>query len=183
MISEIVPGVWKISNDSNIYYIKDKNMLIDCGDRRFLENIKKDCASLFDFSSIKMVVFTHLHYDHCGCVDLFHYAKFYASHEEIRAYQKNPKGMLFSNDMVKLIGGIDLVPFDKLEGFEIIKTPGHTAGGICLLYKGLLFSGDTLFENGVGRVDLYSSDSRDMEFSLAMLKRIKYDVLCPGHDY
>ncbi len=158
-------------------------MLIDCGDRRYLDAVKADCSSLFDFSSIKVIVFTHLHYDHCGCIDLFPYAKFYASPEEIRAYQKNPMGLLFSNEMVKLIDGVELVPFNDLIDFDVIKTPGHTAGGICLLYKGLLFSGDTLFENGVGRTDLYSSTSRDMEFSVAMLKRIKFDVLCPGHDY
>ena len=37
---------------------------------------------------------------------------------------------------------------------EVIHTPGHSPGGICLLGDGNLFSGDTLFVGGIGRTDL-----------------------------
>ena len=37
---------------------------------------------------------------------------------------------------------------------EVIHTPGHTPGGICLRYKKHLFTGDTLFAGGIGRVDM-----------------------------
>jgi glyoxylase-like metal-dependent hydrolase (beta-lactamase superfamily II) len=66
------------------------------------------------------------------------------------------------------------VPLDNLIGFEVIKTPGHTAGGICLLLKDgmILFSGDTLFDDGQGRTDLYSSDPVAMKNSLKLKKEM-----------
>ncbi len=44
------------------------------------------------------------------------------------------------------------------EKLEIIHTPGHTKGGICILTGNLLFSGDTLFAEGIGRADLPGGD-------------------------
>jgi hydroxyacylglutathione hydrolase len=44
--------------------------------------------------------------------------------------------------------------------FRILHSPGHTAGGICVLTGKHLFSGDTLFRHGVGRSDLPTGDGR-----------------------
>ena len=55
-------------------------------------------------------------------------------------------------------------------------------GEVCFLYRGVLFSGDTLFYDGHGRTDLETGSKEEMKRSLEKLKRVKYDVLCPGHD-
>jgi len=47
----------------------------------------------------------------------------------------------------------DIISLGNLK-FTVLHTPGHTPGGICLLGEGVLFSGDTLFNYGVGRADL-----------------------------
>ncbi|HII30317.1 hypothetical protein COT48_06140 [Candidatus Woesearchaeota archaeon CG08_land_8_20_14_0_20_47_9] len=70
-------------------------------------------------------------------------------------------------------------------GLEIINTPGHTAGSVCIWYKkeGVLFSGDTIFRKGIGRTDLPSSRPGLMKASLARVSKLPFKLLCPGHDY
>ncbi|MBW2061070.1 MAG: MBL fold metallo-hydrolase [Deltaproteobacteria bacterium] len=67
---------------------------------------------------------------------------------------------------------------------EIIHTPGHTPGGLCLLGEGQLFTGDTLFVGSGGRTDLpYGSLSALLD-SIKKLMALPDDtVIWPGHDY
>ena len=66
--------------------------------------------------------------------------------------------------------------------FEILETPGHTPGSVCLLAEDAMFAGDTLFAGSCGRVDLPGGSPRDMRDSLDRLRQLKknYRVL-PGH--
>ena len=68
--------------------------------------------------------------------------------------------------------------------FAVLHTPGHSKGSVCLYLKdeGVLFSGDTLFEAGYGRVDLYGGDMMAMLNSLKSLFDLPGDTrVCPGH--
>ena len=63
-------------------------------------------------------------------------------------------------------------------------TPGHTPGSQCFRIKKTLVSGDTLFIQGCGRVDLPGSNSEDMYHSLQKLAALPDDtLLLPGHNY
>ena len=67
---------------------------------------------------------------------------------------------------------------------HIIPTPGHTAGGVCLQIGDALFTGDTLFPGACGRVDLPSSDAREMRKSLLKLSKLPDDTrIFAGHSY
>ena len=67
---------------------------------------------------------------------------------------------------------------------EFLHTPGHTPGSQCFRIKNTLVSGDTLFVQGCGRVDLPGSNSDHMFESLAKLKSLPDDtLLLPGHNY
>jgi glyoxylase-like metal-dependent hydrolase (beta-lactamase superfamily II) len=68
---------------------------------------------------------------------------------------------------------------------EFLHTPGHTPGSQCFLVRNRLVSGDTLFVQGCGRVDLPGSDPEEMYRSLTeRLAKLPDDVeLFPGHDY
>lgn len=78
---------------------------------------------------------------------------------------------------------------DKIEigqvSLEVIHTPGHSPGGICLLGAGNLFSGDTLFVGGIGRTDLPGSSHEQFMTSIKERLLVLPDetVVWPGHDY
>ncbi len=68
--------------------------------------------------------------------------------------------------------------------FTVLYTPGHSRGSVCLYLEGegALFSGDTLFRAGYGRLDLYGGKMGDMLRSLKALFRLPGDVkVYPGH--
>ena len=73
------------------------------------------------------------------------------------------------------IGGLEL---------EVLHTPGHSPGGCCLYAEGLgtVFSGDTLFAGGWGRVDFPGGDAEAMVSSLVRLSTLEDRLrVLPGH--
>ena len=138
------------------------------------------------------VVNTHGHIDHIGCDDEFAVPVYV--HEKDAALLKdsrlNLSGFLSAPFSVKseikqLKDGQKL----KLAGIEleVIHTPGHTPGGICLLVKAesrdILFSGDTLFHRSVGRTDFEGADEDSLLKSIREKLLILSDetVVYPGH--
>ena len=68
--------------------------------------------------------------------------------------------------------------------FEVIHTPGHTQGGVCLYAEGNLFTGDTLFVGDSGRTDLAGGHRPTLGASIRKLMAFGDDtVVWPGHDY
>jgi glyoxylase-like metal-dependent hydrolase (beta-lactamase superfamily II) len=171
MITKIKNNVWKFSFEnfgSYVYLIKleNKNILIDASSPENILELEKDLQELdLTPKDINIVILTHNHWDHTGGIILFLNSEFYASKKD---FGENLK------DIHKL----------KISGLKILDTPGHSKGGICILYKDILFSGDTLFNRGtIGRTDLPGSNEKEMKESLEKLNKIKYKILCPGHGY
>jgi glyoxylase-like metal-dependent hydrolase (beta-lactamase superfamily II) len=68
--------------------------------------------------------------------------------------------------------------------FDVIHSPGHTPGGICLHTQGNLFTGDTLFVGDSGRTDLPGGDRPTLGKSIRRLMQLPDDtIIWPGHDY
>ena len=68
--------------------------------------------------------------------------------------------------------------------YEILGTPGHSPGSVCLLFRKerALFSGDTLFAGSIGRTDLALGDGDEIMVSLARLAKLDDDIrVYPGH--
>ena len=65
----------------------------------------------------------------------------------------------------------------------VLHTPGHTPGSVCLCCEDVLFSGDTLFCESIGRTDFEGGDDAAMAASLARLAALPGDwQVLPGHE-
>lgn len=85
----------------------------------------------------------------------------------------------FSADI--LLEDSQIVKVGDLE-FKVISTPGHTAGGACYYVDNVLFSGDTLFFESVGRTDFKGADHATLLNSINKLLALPDEtVVYPGH--
>ncbi|MBR3604168.1 MAG: MBL fold metallo-hydrolase [Elusimicrobiaceae bacterium] len=129
--------------------------------------------------SLLAVFFTHGHFDHvrdCETLLRNHGLKAYLQ-EQDTALSGLPQEVLhtYNGEQNVKIGHFDI---------HIIPTPGHTAGCVCLQIGNVLFTGDTLFPGACGRVDLPSSDPRQMRKSLLNLSKLPEDTqIFAGHSY
>lgn len=138
------------------------------------------------------IVNTHGHWDHVGAnqtVSEKMGVPVYI-HEDDADYltdpAKNISNMMGTQSQTKaadhLLKEGDTVTFGSCE-LEVIHTPGHTPGGICLYGHGVLFCGDTLFYRSIGRTDLPGGDFHTLIESIKnKIFTLPGDTLvCPGH--
>lgn len=135
---------------------------------------------------------THYHPDHIGGGFSGHSIAGLAELMEKRpvpvyAHKEEAAGVVkvteISERDVKKVDSGDRLDIGPIE-VEFLHTPGHTPGSQCFRVKNTLVSGDTLFIQGCGRVDLPGSDVEAMFQSLNKLKALPDEtLLLPGHNY
>ncbi|AKL93927.1 Zn-dependent hydrolase [Clostridium aceticum] len=181
-------------NETNCYIIYDKNtleaLIIDPGDE------EKVLIQYIDKHALKPqgILLTHYHYDHIGGVEGLkrkYHCPVYAHKKEVEGLQKpeinrsnldgrtpvsvTPDKLLSDGDTI-FIGTIVL---------EVIHTPGHTPGGICLKVKdsNIIFTGDTIFSDDLGRTDLEGGSEESLKRSITnkVSKWPENTMIYPGH--
>jgi glyoxylase-like metal-dependent hydrolase (beta-lactamase superfamily II) len=131
---------------------------------------------------IKFIVNTHGHYDHIDgdMVMQKKYAVPICIHEHDAYFLKRLKNHDTASDV--LLKDSDNISFGKI-CLKVMHTPGHTMGCICLIGDKVMFSGDTLFSESIGRTDFAESSPKDMDITLKKLMSLPDDLLVyPGHD-
>ena len=142
--------------------------------------------------TLASVLVTHYHPDHIGGGMGGH------SIEGIAELLEKDPVKIFVHKLeaegVKKVTGVSDIDLNIVESgdhltigendIEFLHTPGHTPGSQCFKVNNNLVSGDTLFVQGCGRVDLPGSNSEDMFHSLQKLSSLPDEtILYPGHNY
>ena len=139
------------------------------------------------------VLLTHGHFDHIAD------ASDIANKYNCKIYiGKKDLDMIFDatlNGSKKYLRKDIVIPSSKVAAFDkeiimrldnllvdVLFTPGHSKGSCCYRIGNELFSGDTLFEDGFGRVDLYGGSQDELDKSLKYIFSLNNDtIVFPGH--
>jgi hydroxyacylglutathione hydrolase len=182
-------------NSCHVYLIKGraKNVIIDTGVMGSFTLLTDSLRDLgIKVADISLVILTHEHVDHISACSMFHEKSLVAAHRlaankvelqdefvTFQQYRKQP-GKRFWVDIWLEDGSIiDLGNYI----LQVIHTPGHTSGGICLyeFNEGLLFSGDTIFAGGILSEISVGGNVSDYVNSVRRLSQLKMKMVCPGH--
>ncbi len=140
--------------------------------------------------TLKLIVTTHGHWDHFGenAALAEHTGAPIAVHPLDAHRLTAPSPLWAPFEIPACVPAVELAEGGEIRFGEIrltvIHTPGHTEGSVCLIAAddGLMFSGDTLFAGGWGRVDLPGASPAQMVESLARLATFESRLaVFPGH--
>ena len=181
LVKKTVLGVYQ----ENAYILIDDTtrdaLIIDPGDEgeslvRYLESLK---------INLKAILLTHGHVDHVGAVDAVREAfsvPVYISEIDMKFIEQRKMafGKMKRADHFLKEGDEFIFSGKKV---EIIETPGHSRGSLSYYVDGLLFSGDVLFQNSVGRTDLPGGNMEELLYSIKekLMKLPGETRVFPGH--
>lgn len=185
-IKTVVVG--KLLNNTYIITTKQNNaVIIDPG----MEFDKIEKALDDSGANLKYIIFTHGHYDHtASAYDLVEKtgAKLVIGSRDAEMLEDTDLSMswMFTNHPHALSADIavedsDTLTLDELT-FEFVMTPGHSKGSMVILCEDVMFSGDTVLEQSVGRTDFYGGNEALMIQSIKRLAALdkNYKILA-GH--
>ena len=132
------------------------------------------------------VLFTHAHADHIGAAgqlsELLDISAFRLHPEDCGIYSSPDNGFPPFIPVAENLP--QTVPYPDAPGdYDVLPTPGHSPGSVCLKFGELLFSGDTLFRSSIGRSDLPGGNYQILinSISSVLLPLPDETIIFPGH--
>ena len=179
-----------MANNCNSFFIQgDKNILIDPGHYQLFDHVENQLSKLnIATSDIDLVIITHCHPDHMEAIKVFtgNATQSTIHHTEMDFIKKmapqfgdafgisdfEPDFLLQEGDLT--IGDVT---------FQVILTPGHSPGSVCLYWadQKALFTGDVVFNQGVGRTDVPGGSGDQLKDSINRISELDVEYLLPGH--
>lgn len=194
---EIRPNIYQLPSakpGSHVYLIKGetKNALIDTGVTAGFERLKDQLMQLgLGVDDIHLIILTHEHFDHIGATPFFESAIVAAHAKAANKIELQDEFVTYNKE--RNIGVKPFYPHIWLDNgaiidlgnykLEVIHTPGHTSGCICLYEPRLrlLFSGDTVFAGGLLSDIAGSGSISDYVNSMHKLGTRKIEAFYPAH--
>jgi hydroxyacylglutathione hydrolase len=140
---------------------------------------------------VKYLICTHAHFDHVAAVPELQEetgAQIVIHKSDLPIYENSEEhAALWGFEIDPLprpdifISDGDKIDIGNLH-FEILHTPGHSPGGICIYGEDIVITGDTLFAGAVGRTDLPGGDILKLKASFQRLMSLPSEIrVLPGH--
>lgn len=178
-------------NNCNTYLINGKSkILIDPGHLALFSHVEEALGALsLTPGDIDLVIATHAHPDHIEAFQKFHRKKtlFAIGREEWRMVLEMQEYIsTFGIDISDLVPDFFLCEGEltvKDNQLIVLDTPGHSPGGISIYLPKdkALFTGDTIFKEGIGRTDLPGGDINALQESIEKLASPDLEWVLPGH--
>ncbi len=180
------------ANNANSYVIKvDQVVLVDPGHLEFLSHLFQSIRlDGIHEDSLQGVIATHAHPDHLEGLQAFSQKPVWTALGALDEVFMRGSG----TDFYRMMGmSPPKIRLDVLlkegelflgkERFQVLETPGHSPGSICIYWpaRRALFTGDVVFEMGVGRTDFPGGDSKALVGSIEKLASLDVEILLPGH--
>lgn len=180
----------------NCYVVSDNSceaVVIDCG--AYYDSERQAIIRYIDEQkmTVRHLICTHAHFDHC-----FGNATLWRHYDIMPCLPLGDRAIADLDSQMRLMMGTgydeEQAPvsfYNSNDSFEfgehrltVLATPGHSKGSCCLCCaeERLIFTGDTLFCQSIGRTDLEGGNWADMQQSLHKLSQIPIDTrVLPGH--
>jgi glyoxylase-like metal-dependent hydrolase (beta-lactamase superfamily II) len=174
--------------DSNVFIIEDDTtVMIDSG-MGMTEWVSEEVQQ--KGLDIDILINTHCHVDHIGGNTFFPHAEIYAHELDAPDIEKGTQKTLWQFGFqapLKFPVATYLKEGDSIHTgnytLDILHTPGHTEGSMSLYERSrkILFSGDCVFDMGIGRMDFPTGSPKQMKASLNRLLTLDIDLILSGH--